>query len=203
MKDFTSFYYFHNSKADTINVVLHGSSKGIESLFIEKVFKTFKDLGQSVISFNFPYLERGQESTSGTDLKEEVDELKKILTFADASKYKHIRLVGKSLGAIVVSFYLKSLPQEEQKRYSVIVLGYVKSETGIDLRSFSGRIVVVQGEKDQLGNIEVVREDLKDAMSDDIQYFGIKGADHSYRDPDTKEPIYEDEVIEILQSLKS
>lgn len=201
MKEFTSFCYFHNSKSDTLNVVLHGSSKGIESPFIEKIFKTFKDLGQSVIAFNFPYLERGEESTSGVELKEEVDELKEILTFANVNRYQHIKLVGKSLGAIVASFYLKSLSQGEQKRYSIVVLGYVKSETGIDLQSFSGRIVVVQGEKDQFGDIEAVREDLKGAVSKDIHYFGIKGADHSYRNPDTKEPKYEDEVIEILQRL--
>lgn len=201
VENLTSFYWANNSKSDILNIVLHGSSKGIDSPFIEKIFQALEGLGEGVIAFNFPYLERGEEASSGSKLEEEIEELKKILVFANADKYKHVRLVGKSLGAIVASFYLKSLSSEEQKKYPIVVLGYVKSEGGIDLKSFIGKIVIIQGEKDQFGGIEAIKEDLKDAASKDIQYFEIKGADHSYRDPETREPKYEDEVIEILQKL--
>lgn len=200
MTKFTSFHYVYNSKSEILSVVLHGSSKGINSPFIEKIFETLKDLGESVLAFNFPYLEKGRDNTSGPKLKKEVNELRKMLNFVDGNRYKHIRLVGKSLGAVVASYYLKSLTKKEQKRYSVVVLGYVKSNGGIDLESFLGSVVVIQGENDQFGNIKAVRENLKGAASKDIQYFEIKEADHSYRDPETREPKYEDKVIEILQN---
>jgi len=42
---------------------------------------------------------------------------------------------------------------------------------------------------------------LKDALSSDINYYEIEGADHSYRVPDTKEPTYEDKAIEVLKKI--
>lgn len=54
---------------------------------------------------------------------------------------------------------------------------------------------------DKFGNIEVVKNDLKDAVSKNINYFEIKNADHSYRN-ESKEPIFEDEAIEVLSRLK-
>jgi hypothetical protein len=37
---------------------------------------------------------------------------------------------------------------------------------------------------------------LKDAVSKDIKYLEVKGADHSYRNPETKEPVFEDDAID-------
>jgi hypothetical protein len=36
---------------------------------------------------------------------------------------------------------------------------------------------------------------MKGAVSKDITYLSIEGADHSYRIPETKEPIYENKAI--------
>jgi hypothetical protein len=54
----------------------------------------------------------------------------------------------------------------------------------IDLKTFPGKIVIIQGDKDKFGDIEAVKNDMK-------------GADHSYRVPETKEPIYEDEAVKM------
>jgi len=189
---------FVKNKSDTLDILLHGSSGGMNYSLMQKIFNECVRQGHSVANFNFPYFERGEEQSSGPDLKEELEALQSILDECKAKEYKHIRLIGKSLGAIIASYYLKSLSKEEQSKYSVIVFGYV---TGIiDLKTFEGKIDIIQGEKDRFGNIEVVKNYLKDAVSKDINYFEIKNADHSYRD-ELKEPVFEDEAIEVFKRI--
>lgn len=199
MTSFTSFNFYHNSGSSTLDVILHGGSSGIESPFIQKLFNTSRELGNSVVAFNFPYIERGKENSSGEELKEELNILERILDLCEYKKYNKIRLLGKSLGGIVASFYLDKLPLEESKRFSVVILGYITG--GLKLKNFKGKISIIQGQKDKFGGIDVVKNDLKNAMSGELQFFEIEGADHSYRVPETKEPIYEDKAIELLRNI--
>jgi predicted alpha/beta-hydrolase family hydrolase len=194
MKSLTSFNFYHNSKTDTLDVVLQGGSHGIVSSILQKVFNRSKEKGNSVIAFNFPYFERGEENSSGPELKEELEALHNILDFVKYKEYSKVRLVGKSLGGIVASYYVESLTEEDSKRFSVVILGYVTGD--VKLKDFSGSITVIQGEKDKFGGIGIVKEDLKDAVSKDIKYLEVKGADHSYRNPETKEPVFEDDAID-------
>jgi len=193
MKSLTSINFHHNSKTETLDVVLQGGSHGIDSSILQKVFNKSKEKGNSVIAFNFPYYERGEENSSGPELKEELEALQNILDFVNYKEYLKVRLVAKSLGGIVASYYIQNLSKEDAKRFSVVVLGYVTGD--IKLKNFNGPITVIQGEKDKFGGIEVVKEDLKDAVSKDIKYFEVEGADHSYRNPENKEPIFEDKAI--------
>jgi len=195
----TSFLHFHNSKATTLDVILHGGSGDINSPFMQKLFQYSKNNGNGVIMFNFPFLERGEEGSSGPELKEELGVLRKMLSIAGSDKFSHVRLIGKSLGGIIASCYLNSLTNEEKKLYEVIILGYVTGE--VKLREFPGQIIIIQGEKDRFGNIEVVKKDMDGTISKCIIYHEIPNADHSFRDPETKEPVYEDRVVELLNSL--
>ncbi len=187
-----------NNGFDTLDVLLHGSSGGMNYSLMQKIFDECAKQGHSVVNFNFPYFERGEEQSSGPELKEELETLQSVLDGCEAKEYKHIRLIGKSLGAIIASYYLKSLSKEEQPKYSVIVFGYVTGN--IDLKTFEGKIDIIQGEKDKFGDIEKVKSDLKDAISKNINYFEIKNADHSYRN-ELKEPIFEYEAIEFFSKL--
>lgn len=200
MKQFTSFKFYHNSRSDTLDVILHGgSSEGVKMSLIKKVYQLSVKQGYSVITFNFPFAERGQDQSSGPELVEELKTLQDILDYCDYKKFKRIRLVGKSLGAIVASFYLDELSRDESEKFSIIILGYVTSS--VKLKRFEGQITVIQGEKDKFGDIDVVRKDLEDARSQNIKYFEIKDADHSFRNPETKEPIFEDEAMKVLSKL--
>ena len=194
----TSFIHFHNSKAATLDVILHGGSGGIDSPFMQKLFEYSKNKGNSAIMFNFPFLERGEEGSSGPDLKEELRILGEMLKVVKFNRFTRIRLIGKSLGGIVASYYLNSLTEKEKNFYELIILGYVTGE--VRLKKFPGKIIIIQGEKDKFGGIKAVKKDMKDAMAKDVFYHEIPNADHSYRNPETKEPIYEDKVIEILES---
>lgn len=193
-----SLKYIDNN-SDTLDVLLHGSSGGMNYSLMQKIADVCVKQGHSVVNFNFPYFERGEEQSSGPELKEEIETLKAVLNKCKSMEYKHVRLIGKSLGAIIASYCLKQLPKEEQSKHSVVVFGYVTGS--IDLKSFEGRIDLIQGEKDKFGNIDVVKDDLKNAVSKNINYFEIKNADHSYRN-ELKEPIFEDEAIEAFRKIK-
>jgi predicted alpha/beta-hydrolase family hydrolase len=189
---------FIETNSDTLDVLLHGAGGGMKHSNIQKAFDVCVKQGHSVVNFNFPYFERGEEQSSGPKLIEEVETLKKILAECKADKYKHIRLIGKSLGAIIAAKYLSSLKPAEMEKFSVIIFGY---DTGmIDISTFTGKISIIQGEKDKYGNIGVVKNDLKNAASKDISFFEVSNADHSYRN-EQKEPVYEDAAIEFFRKV--
>lgn len=188
-----------NNKSEVIDILLHGSKGGMNHSLMQKIFNECIKQGHSVANFNFPYFERGDQNSSGDELIEELEILKLVLNDCGASKYKHIRLIGKSLGGIVASYYLNSLTPDDQSKYAVVVFGYIKGYT--NLKSFKGDICIIQGEKDSYGDIKIVKNDLKNAVSKNIKYFEIKNADHSYKN-ESKEPIFEDEAIEVFSKLK-
>jgi len=188
-----NFKYFYNIKAKTLDVVLHGGSQGMDSDLINKIIEASRKNGNSVVAFNFPYIERGEENSSGSELIEEIGALQSILDFCQVDKFDYIRLIGKSLGGVVAGHYLKKLNRDQLDKFSLIIFGY---DIGyIDLKNFPGKIVIIQGDKDKFGEVKAVKNDMKGAVSKDIVYLSIKGADHSYRVPETKEPIYEDEAV--------
>lgn len=190
-----NFKYFYNNKAKTLDAVLHGGSQGMDSGFIGKIIDASRKTGNSVVAFNFPYIERGEENSSGPELLEELEALQSVLDYCQTANFENIRLIGKSLGGIVAGHFLKKLEKDQLKKFSLIIFGY---DIGyIDLKSFPGEIIIIQGSKDKFGDIEAVKKDMNGAVSNDITYLSIEGADHSYRIPETKEPIYEDEAVSV------
>ena len=191
-----NFKYFYNNKSEILDVILHGGSQGMDSSLICKVVDASRGIGNSVAALNFPYIERGEDHSSGPELIEEIEALKQVLNFCHFENFKHIRLIGKSLGGIVVAAYLSRLSPNDQEKYSAYILGY---DLGVrDIRNFNGAIRIVQGEKDKFGNVETVKKDMDGALSKNITYLEIPNADHSYRDPETKEPVFEDEAVKAL-----
>lgn len=189
-------FIFYNNNSKQLDVILHGGSAGIESPFIQKTFKLLQQEGNSVVAFNFPYLDRREDHSSGPELKEEVKALESVLTYCQSRKFKKIRLIGKSLGGIVASYYLRKLSQKKQERYSVAILGYVLGD--IDLKTFTGDILIIQGEKDRFCDIQAVKKDLAKAVSKNITFHEVKGADHSFRGSSTKKSVYEEAAVKLL-----
>ncbi len=189
----TNFQFNYNRDNLNLDIILPGSSAGIESSLIKKILNLSFIKGNSSLSLNYPFYERGENTTSSEEFSEEIENLDSILKFCKYEKYNNIRFIGKSLGAIIASYYLSTLDRKEMHRYSIVVLGY---DIGyINLKNFIGDIHIIQGEYDRFGNIEKVREDLKNAKSKFIRYNQIKGADHSFKNPNTGEFEFEDEAI--------
>lgn len=190
---------FSFTKSDTINIIIHGGSKGIESPFMEKLYKKSTVSGISTITFNFPYLDRGEENSSGEDLIEEQETIAQIINFISKFNFKEIKLIAKSLGGIVLAKYLQNYQKDlHGKKIEVVILGYVLGD--IDLSDFKGNLTVIQGSNDRFGNAGAVRKDLSSKCLSEARVIEIEGADHSYRIPDTKEPRFEDEVVNLVFS---
>ena len=190
------YKFYFNPASENLDVILPGSSAGMDSQFIIKIWNASKRAGNSSVAFNFPYFERGETNSSGKELPEEIEALRIILTVCKSEDYKTIRLIGKSLGGIVASYYLKTLSQEEQNKYSVVIFGYVPGST--DLKTFPGKIDIVQGSKDKFGAMEQVKIDMEKALSKDVSYYLVECGDHGYKDPETNEPEFEDKAIEFV-----
>jgi len=190
---------FVETKSDTLDVLLHGSSGGMNYSLMQKIFNACSAQGHSVVNFNFPYFERGDEYSSGPELTEELDVLKDVLTKCHAEKYKSIRLIGKSLGGIIAAKFLEKLSAIDQKKFTIVFFGY--DVGSINLKNFQGNIVVIQGEKDKYGNIEAVKKDLETTVSKDITYYEVPNADHGFRN-ESKEPVYEGVAIDFFKVLE-
>lgn len=183
----------------TLDILLHGLKVGMDSGLVSKVFDRSETVGNSVVAFNFPYFSRGEKNTSGEDLHEELDAVRQVLKFARSNEFTEIRLIGKSLGGIVAGEFLKTLPEEEQLKFKVVVLGY---DTGdIDLSTFPGEITVIQGSEDDHGTYAQVMTDLSKSKASKINYVNIQGGDHSYRDSSDKTINHEDEAVEAVFNL--
>jgi predicted alpha/beta-hydrolase family hydrolase len=189
---------YTKNKSDTLDIILPGSSGGVNYSLIQKIFDVCAKQSHSVASFNYPYFERGDERFSSLALEEEQDALKSVIAKLDNKSYKKIRLIGKSLGGVIASYYLRSLSAEEQTKYSIVIFGYVVGS--VDLKEFKGSIDIIQGENDKYGSINSVKNDIKKIASKNISCFEIKGGDHSYKN-ESGEPIFEDEAIKVFKCI--
>lgn len=191
--DNVTYKFYHKHSSDHVFVVLHGSgTEGIESPFISNIIESLTKTAQSVFGFNFPYCERGEDSSSGPELKEEVNALRNVVNQLQASGYK-VTLVAKSLGGIVASFYLEQSPSDT---IGLVVLGYVIGD--VRTQAIRNNLkAVIQGENDRFGGVEAVKEELGDISAAVIE---IKSADHSYRNSQ-KEPVFQDNAVQELLKL--
>ncbi|MEP7104095.1 MAG: alpha/beta family hydrolase [Candidatus Dojkabacteria bacterium] len=187
--------YLHYSNEDNkeLNIIIPGSSVGFEKGFIKKIFDKFIEDKKSAITFNHPFFTRGDESWSGEELLEEQNALEEVMQEVDLENFSKINFIGKSLGAIVLSMFLRKNPQLFNKS-TFTVLGFVKGS--LDLKKINVKTLIVQGENDKFGKLEEIKKDLN-KLSKYIEFVEIKGADHSYRD-ESKQPIYEEEAIKLL-----
>ncbi len=189
--------YFDSGDRDCLDVILHGSGKGFEtSESIQKIFKTSKLMARSVVMFNFPFIERGEEHQEERSREEEIETLKNVLDICEAGKYQKIRLIGKSLGGIVASEYLTGLSNKDQEKYELVILGYIPGETKVN--SLVCKITIFQGSDDDYGNIQDVRDEVVEASAEEISMFEVSGANHSFKDSVTGMAGPFDRVLELL-----
>ena len=189
MQELTYKYYRKNG-TKTVYIILHGGGAfGVETDFISSIFDAIAATKNSVLCFNFPYCERGEETSSGPELKEEIDALKRAVDFAYLEGFSKIIIVAKSLGSIIASYYLEQYPDSQ---IELLVLGYIPSET--KQRAISNNLkLVIQGTNDRFASpIEV-----KKNVGSLVEVIEIIGADHSYRNS-KKEPVYQETAIKEL-----
>lgn len=188
----TSVIYTNFPKSKQLDVILPGQHNGITSDRTQRLVEASKDQGISVLSFSYPHHERGDTKYS-ENLQDELELLKYYLNVFKTDRYGHIRLIGKSLGGMLASKYLSQVT--DMQRYSIVILGYIIGEE--EIHNFTGDVTIIQGEKDEYGNIDQIKSDMKSAQAAHVRYEEIKGADHSYRG-ETDEDDHLEEVVAII-----
>ena len=185
-----TYKYYRKNGTKIVYIILHGGGPvGVEIDFISSIFDSIAATKNSVLCFNFPYCERVEEASSGLELKEEIDALKRAVDFAYLEGFSKIIFVAKSLGGIIASYYLEQFPDSQ---IELIILGYIPSE--IKQRAISHYLkLVIQGTNDRFASpIEV-----KKNVGSLVEVIEILDADHSYRN-NKKEPVYQETAIKEL-----
>lgn len=190
------FLHKNYSNSASINIIVHGGSAGYESDFIQKIYYKSISLQISTFAFNFGFITRGEQGPVNENLDEELEDFNEVIKNLKDIGYSKFHIIAKSLGGIVSARFLNSLDRLEHSNYRITILGYVTGS--IDLKTFSGQIDIIQGEKDRFGDFDTVKDDLKDAISNKITFNSVKNADHSYRN-ELKQPTYEDEAINLIK----
>ena len=185
-----TYKYYRKNKSKNIYLIIHGGGPvGVETDFISAIFDTIAKTNNSVLCFNFPYCERGEENSSGPDLLEEVSTLKQVIDFVHAEDYDHITIIAKSLGGIISSYYFAKYPD---KSIDLIILGYIPNE--IKQNAISENLkLIIQGENDRFATPSEVQK----IAGSKVAIIEIKNADHSYQDHN-KQSIYQKEVLDHL-----
>lgn len=182
-------------ESDSLFIVAHGGSKGLDSPLIAGVADALYNAGVSVVRFNFSYLSEGVKNSEGC--VREVEDLWSVYQLVK-QKYpdKKIHIIGKSLGGMVASW----LPDRKgAKLESISLFGFVVGD--VDFGSYTGPVFIIQGEKDRFGGEEVVREAMK-RFQGEYELVIIPNADHSYRKIDSaSEETYERQAVDALLTI--
>ncbi len=186
----TKFLFKPNS--ENLDILLHGSSGGIELPFMVKLFDYCVEGGRSVVAFNFPYIEQGDTGKASEELIEELAALGEVVKFAKQFDYKHIRFVGKSLGGLVAAKYITETLGDIDTpfTYELVILGCIVSYYDMALPKTLKGITTVQGSEDKFGTAQEVEELLQKIVQDrttTIKVYELPNADHSYNTPGTKD----------------
>lgn len=191
-----TYKYYKKRGGKIVYIILHGGGPvGVETDFISSIFDAIAATKNSVLCFNFQYCEREEEASSGPELKEEVDALKRAVDFAYLEGFSKIIIVAKSLGGIIASYYLEQYPDNQ---IELLILGYIPIE--IKQRAISNNLkLVIQGTNDRFAPpIEV-----KKNVGSLVEVIKILDADHSYRNS-KKEPVYQETAIkELMKWIKN
>jgi predicted alpha/beta-hydrolase family hydrolase len=190
-----TYNHLHDSKSNTLYVILHGGNKGIHDPFLHKIYNKITTSNQSYITIQMPYFDRGESQSSTPETTEEMLAIDNVLSSIDCTKYQQIRFIGKSLGGLVLSRCILNNPKLNTKTTHLTILGYLVEH--INLKGFNGNLEVIQGDNDPYGSITEVQKSL-DLSSIDYNLKIVKGGDHSYRNAE-KDGVFQDQAVELIQ----
>ena len=175
-------------------LVLHGISEGAESEFIKNIVTKAQQEKTPILAINFPYMQRGETSTS-KGLQEEIQAIAEAIEQLAKENPGQIHIIAKSLGGIAASFYLDKTHDPRIRKLTLLgaVLGDLKMS---GLRGIE--VDVIQGQNDRFGSPEEVKKAFDSAGLPLHRLIEVEGGDHSYRDAN-KEPIHQNHAVEEIE----
>ncbi len=197
MKTNYQYKYYQSANSNKVNIILPGASEGLRSIFLETIFKKSQDSDYNTLSLSYPFQVRNEEKSSGPDLNEETQMLRDLFEKLELNKNQSIHIIAKSLGGIVASRFISALEEKIKSKIKITILGFILDD--VLFENFHGEVNVIQGEFDKYGKPKEVEKYLSQVTLNSFSVNVIKGADHSYREPNTKEPIYQSKVLNMLK----
>lgn len=168
-----------------VMVLSHGAGAGIHHSFMEQMALNLSSFHGHVFRFNFPYIEAGKKApgpqhVSLSTIEAAIAKMEK--------QYWGLPIVvaGKSYGGRMSSHLLAD--GFTKKMQALVYLGFplhAPGKEGIErakhLKGIKIPQLFVQGSKDKLANLELIKQVIKDL--DKVDLHVIKDGDHSFKLP--------------------
>jgi uncharacterized protein len=195
-------YQREGGRAASTLVLAHGAGAGQFSAFIVRFATGLAKRGIQIITFNFPYMERGKKVPDRAPKLESAYRAvigEALERFAPPSLF----IGGKSLGGRIASHLAAAQDEVAGKIAGVVCLGYPLHAPGspvlrdAHLPSIRAPVLIVQGERDAFGSPEEIRNAVR-SMSARVQVLAIDGGDHSLSVPKV-EPVPQEEIYRRIE----
>ena len=177
---------------DALLVLAHGAGAGHFHPFITGYAAGLAARGVTVVTFNFPYMERRRKTPDRAPVLE--DAFRRAV--AGAVEHRHVKasklfIGGKSMGGRIATHLGASLdnwPAVPQPS-GIIAFGYPlapprSKRTGdrvTHLKALTVPTLIVQGTRDPFGDPDEVKEAIADAKpAPPIEVYTVEGGDHSF-----------------------
>ena len=203
-----------NAAVDAVFVFAHGAGAGHFHPFMTNYATALSERGVSVVTFNFPYMERRRKTPDRAPVLEEAFRhvVCSAVTLSEV-RASHIFIGGKSMGGRIAT-HLGAAPGQwpvATQLRGVIAFGYPlapprSSKTGdrvTHLKALRVPTLIVQGTRDPFGGPDEIREAIADASpAPPITVLPVESGDHSFavlkssgRDQATVHTAIQDDVV--------
>ncbi|MEP1093921.1 MAG: alpha/beta family hydrolase [Cyclobacteriaceae bacterium] len=185
-----------------VAIIAHGAGAGMHHPFMVDISNEISSMGFHTVRFNFPYMEEGRKSPGSP--KKNIETWRLVIKHIN-DKYPKlpIFLSGKSYGGRMASHLLAESKIDCVK--GIFYLGFPLHAPGKDSKDRANHLdeiqvpqLFLQGTKDKLANIDLMREVVGDLRKGTL--IEIESADHSFNVP-KKLGISKQEIIKSLASL--
>jgi uncharacterized protein len=168
-------------------ILAHGAGAGQQSPFMTRYAREIAARGTSVVTFNFPYMERGRRSPDRAPVLEETfrDIVAAAVSRPDLAG-AHVFIGGKSMGGRMAT-HLAAAPDAwpvPQALQGVVVFGYPlrppggpRGDRAAHLHRLAAPTLIVQGTRDTFGGPDDIRDATAGARH--LETLDVDGGDHS------------------------
>ena len=199
---------------DALFVFAHGAGAGQSHPFMTNYATALCERGISVVTFNFPYMDKRRKTPDRAPVLEEA--FRRAITGAlhhGGVQARHVFIGGKSMGRRMATHLGAALDRwpDAPLPSGIIAFGYPlapprSSKTGdrvTHLKALAVPTLIVQGTRDPFGGPDEVREAIADAKpAPPLRVLTVEGGDHSFavlkssgRDQAAVHTIIQDEVV--------
>ncbi len=163
-------------------IFAHGSSKGMDSPFMETIAGHLRDHRINVLRFNFPYIVAGKGFPDRAEILE--DSWRTVIRWANENlQFTDLYIGGKSMGARIAT----AIASEVADLEGLIFLGYPLHPAGkfdhirdLYLQDIRKPMLFIQGTRDSMARMDLLQQALS-SLRDYVTLQWIEGGDHSYK----------------------